>query len=343
MPSPATRRGISDMKNIRITRWYVLLVALAASSLAVSVQAADQADELTDIVFALDISNSMQSDNNFGKVRDRLIEFLQDEIDLDTNIVVVTFGEDARLVARQTIRNDADKAKVIAQLREMKANSPATYMAAGIDAALEQLRTLRREHPDRTGLLVMLTDGKNQPPGDIPPEQQLTFEKLHTKYAGLADFKPNKDWFFWYCFIGDAEKEVRDFAESMGGESKPVVGPWKFLKVRFNRGLVKLGDVSPGNWTVEYPTAADRRLGDLFSVSTRNPGQYDLQISNVILDDARPGERISVTPRTIRMDKREQPVVLQLNGRDIAPGEHHGRIIFARPARWSLFDRNNSR
>ena len=262
-----------------------VLIAATLGLLGGTVQAAGEAESVTDIVFALDVSLSMQEDNRFGKIRDRLIEFIQDEIDLDTNVAVVTFGEDARLVARQMVKNDADKAVLIAQLKQMKANAEGTYIAGGIDISLQELRTLRRQQTGRMGILVMLTDGKNEPPPNIPLDQQVTFQKLREKYANLADFKPTKDWFFWYCFIGDADKEVREFTESFGGESKPVTGPWKFLKVRFSRGLVKLSDVSPGDWTLEYPAAADRQLGDVLSVSTRNPGQYDLQISDVVLDE----------------------------------------------------------
>ena len=50
-----------------------------------------------------------------------------------------------------------------------------------------------------------------------------------------------------------------------------------------------------------------------------------------------------MAPQSIRMDKREQPVVLQLSGQNIVSGEHRGRIIFRAPARWSLSSRNNSR
>jgi hypothetical protein len=84
----------------------IALVTWALSAAGPFVHAAGEPDYVTDIVFALDISNSMQTDNNFGKVRDRLIEFIRDEIDLETNVAVITFGEDARLVAEATIKGD---------------------------------------------------------------------------------------------------------------------------------------------------------------------------------------------------------------------------------------------
>jgi len=215
----------------------------------------------------------------------------------------------------------------------MKADSGATYMAAGIDLSLKHLQELGQQHPDRSGMLIMLTDGKNQPPSKVPAEKQITFAQLREKYAGQADFQPGKDWFFWYCFIGQADAEVQAFAQSMQGESKPVTGPWKFLKVRFNRALLKLPDVQPGNWMLEYPTPADRQLGDALTVTTRNPGEYDLQISNIALDDAKADERVFVAPRSIRMNKPEQQVVLQLTAQNITPGEHRGRIIFRAPGK----------
>ena len=90
------------MGNGRSRTAILALFAAAALLLAGgTIRTAGDTEGVTDIVFALDISNSMQGGNNFGKVRDRLVEFIQDELDLETNVVVITFGLDARLVARQ--------------------------------------------------------------------------------------------------------------------------------------------------------------------------------------------------------------------------------------------------
>ena len=313
----------------------VFLCVVVATAIFVGRCASGQTlqEGLTDIVFALDVSASMQADGNFDKVRARLIEFIDDEVDLGTNISVIAFGEEARLVGRQAIKAKEDREALVARLRQMTAEAQATYMAAGIDLALAELSAMRQDHPDRSGMLVMLTDGKNQPPQHVATDQQMTFSKLREKYAHVADFLPGEDWFFWYCFIGSPDAEVRQFVESMAGESKPVTGPWKFLKVRFNRVVLRLPDVLPGTWQSDYPTEEDRTLGEQLVLSTKSPGDYILQISNVVLDDPQPNEQITVTPRSIKMDKAEQNVVLQFSGKNIAPGPHRGRILFRAPGK----------
>ncbi|KPJ69058.1 MAG: hypothetical protein AMS14_11825 [Planctomycetes bacterium DG_20] len=269
----------------------------------------------------------------FQKVRSRLIEFIRNEVDLGANIAVVTFGEGAALVARERIRTDADKARLIQRIEKMKADAQATYMAAGIDIAVQALRALAKEHPGRSRMLVLLTDGKNQPPRSVPPEHRLTFQKLLQSYKSLPGFKPGEDWFFWYCFIGKADEQTQKFVESMAGEPKAVTGPWRFRKVRFNRVVVNLGDVATGDWTAEFPSQADRKLGESLRATTRAPGEYQLQFSDVLLDEAGKGETITVSPRTVSMAKADQAVVLRLTARNVAAGERRGRIVIRSPGK----------
>lgn len=321
------------MKNRPRWQLWFLLTVMTVVSLVTSVWATSQEEGVTDIVFALDVSSSMRSNNNFGKVRDRLIEFIKSEVDLGAHLAVVTFGEEAKLVAKQQITTDADKAKLIKRIQKMKADARATYMAAGIDMGLQLLQTLAKEHPHRSRILILLTDGQNQPPRSVPPERRITFDKLRERYAKMLDFKQGKDWFFWYCFIGKPNKPVQEFVEAMGGESKPVTGRWRFLKVWFNRAIVDLGDVPTGDWTMEFPARDDRQLGELLLVTTQAPGEYKLELSDVILDDPGPNERVTVSPHSIRMDRLEQLVVLVLKGQNIVPGERRGRIVIRSPGK----------
>ena len=98
------------MGTLRDGRKDVWLAPLLAALLVSSTPATAQEEGTTDVVFALDVSASMQSRNNFGKVRDRLIEFIENEADLGGHIVVVTFGEKAELVASEKIESAADRA-----------------------------------------------------------------------------------------------------------------------------------------------------------------------------------------------------------------------------------------
>jgi len=334
------------MCSVRVSRIRLLAGILAVAFSAASAwaqapgeaAAAVQEEATTDITFALDVSGSMRTKEpdgttRFAKVRDRLIEFIRNEVDLGAQITVVTFGERVETVASTRIAAEADKRSLIAKLQKMTSEARATYMAAGIETSLQTLQALAKKHPARSRILVLLTDGKNEPPKGLDPARKVTFDKLIRRYNALADFKPGEDWFFWYCFIGKPAEEVRKFVEAMGGESKPVTGPWRFLKVRFNHAVVNLGTVSTGDWTVEFPSSADRKLGESLRAAARAAGDYDLVFADVILEGAAADERIVVSPRHLRMDRQEKPVVLKLAARNIAPGQRRGRIVIRSPGR----------
>ena len=310
----------------------VFLLTAVSVFLLVGTPAAEEKGS-TDIVFAIDISRSMLKNKNFGKVRARLIEFIQKEVGLGGHIAIVTFGNKAKLLADRQINSQKDKSALINTIKSMKANASHTYMASGIDVGLQSLRELSRKYTDSGRMLVLLTDGKNDPPKSIPEDRKLTFEKLREKYSTIADFKQGVNWFFWYCFIGKPDKDVQKFVESMGGESKPLTGRWRFYSVKFNRAVIKLGKVPSGYWTREFPTPADRQLGETFRATTRTPGQYTLEFSDVILDGPGKAEKVTVSPRAIPMKKKEQSIILKFDARNMGEGERRGRVMIRSPGK----------
>ena len=292
---------------------------------------AEQEEGTTDIVFALDVSGSMQHKNNFDKVCKALVEFIEKDVDLGAYVVLVTFGSEAKLIAKQQMTSDQDKAVLIKHISKLTAASNATYMTAGIDLSYQTLRSLATEHPNRSRVLVLLTDGQNQLPVTLDAGKAITFDRLRNQYAQAADFKGGKDWFLWYCYIGRPNTESREFAKSQGGQIIPIE-EMRFLKASFNRVLIKLGDVPAGDWTLTFPPDNERKLGEKLLAMTRTPAEFDLELSDVILDGpVRHGESITVSPRTIRMNQAEQSVVLTLQAQGITAGERRGRIVVRSP------------
>ncbi|NOZ20015.1 MAG: VWA domain-containing protein [Planctomycetes bacterium] len=320
------------MKKFGGIRVCTFLCVVVLAALAAGVRAAEE-EGTTDIVFALDISGSMNQQRRLETVRKRLCEFIENEIDVGANVTVITFGGSAKLVASRQIRSDADKAALVRKIRGIGVELGGTYMTGGIELALRHLEEFFKKSPTRSRILVLLTDGRNHPPLFPPRDQQATFQKLLDRYEKRPDFVPGQDWFFWYCFIGRPDREAQEFVERLQGEAKPVNEGWHFIKVRFNRVVVKLGTVPVGDWTREFPPKEDRAMGDKLMMTTRTPGDYELQLSDVILDDAGPEEKLTVSPKKIRMRQKQQSVVLKFTGRKIAPGTRHGRIVIRCPGK----------
>jgi hypothetical protein len=305
----------------------VLLLCLAFASPC----QAQQEEELTDIVFALDTSGSMTTDNHFGIVTAKLIEFVTQEVEAGTHVALITFGDAAQLVDQRELNEDKDRAELVARIRKLEPTSRSTHMTAGMELALKTLNELAAKHPKRNRIVVLLTDGEPE-----PKDQKPTFAELLTQYGKRPDFIPGQDWFFWYCFIGNADPAVRGFARALNGEEKPVTGAWQFIKIRFNRAVLKLGDLSTGDFQVEYPNAQDREAGESLQVETRVPGEYHLEFGEVFLADAVAGETLTVTPEQISMNKGSQSVVLTFRGHLVTTGERRARVAIRCPGKMAF-------
>jgi Mg-chelatase subunit ChlD len=167
-----------------LARW------IAALAFVWCAGAVAQEQRVTDIVLLIDTSASMKEvkvspgpkgTKTFDDVKARLKLYVDYGLTPGTNVVLITFSDDATVRERIFVRGEADKQKLRAAIDRLRPEG-ATYMAKGLQLGLEELNRLKKEFPDHYRLLFMMTDGMNEPPQTVPLQDQVTFDKLRERF-----------------------------------------------------------------------------------------------------------------------------------------------------------------
>lgn len=163
-----------------------------------------------DMVFLVDISKSM--DDIFSEVRRSLIDYVQKAL-VGDRIEIISFGEKTNLAVARSIQSTYDKEEIVKALERMHPSDYSTYIVAAVEHGLKELVKLKNEGSKNISYLILITDGKNNPPKYV--SNPMTFEKLLKSYSA---FKPGKDWFMYYITLRDFEdSETRRFVQQVGG------------------------------------------------------------------------------------------------------------------------------
>jgi hypothetical protein len=289
---------------------------------------------LTDIVLVIDVSGSMRELDvgdgrkiTFTELKRRLQEFLRAGLPLNSTVHVITFGDDARRHARVEVKDGRDRDKL---LRAVAGLEPGgwTYMARGLELALEDLADLKKRFPKHQRLLFLITDGKNEPPPHV--RDQVTFEDLRRRLRGRLQLKPGEDFWVWYAHFGDASPEVQQEINDWRPERKPFTGDWRIGRLSFNRTLLRLPPQLPGDWAQEFPCPADRARESLL-LEGYNCAGLEVRLGPVELPGLPAGARVEVKPARIRLTEAAQPVVLTFRGSRVPPGRYTGKVLLQAP------------
>ncbi|HOX37770.1 MAG TPA: VWA domain-containing protein [Candidatus Brocadiia bacterium] len=292
------------------------VVALVMLTTVLPVAAHDMGG--TDVAVVLDVSRSMRRHKNFKIARDRVIKFVEDAVDPGMNFVLVTFGESSQVVRQTQVGSEADKAEIIKALQELEPSERKTSTAIGIEAAAKALEALPSD-PNRKKLLILLTDGDDRPSSE---GEKVAFSGLTETYA--SHFGKDKNQVFWHCFLGDPDAEVADFASAASSSEKKIDGSWDYTKVAFTPHYLKLRPMPVGEWEIDLKEVLQ---GEDFKLKTPLPGEYEIELSDVQLENAQPGEKIEVSPKRMSLAEAEQGAVLKLKAVNLSPGEKTGIVI----------------
>lgn len=307
---------------------FALLVAFLSAPLAHA-----QDDALTDVVLVIDNSASMgwgipiglKQTITFETFQAKLRDFVNKGLPKNANVVLITFATNAKVAGSYSLAKAEEKRELLAAIDRMTP-AGATYLTKAFDLALTELETLKKQSPKRHRLLFLMTDGKQeQEPEDKSP--QLTFDQLRARLKSQLALKPTDDYTVWYAYFGDGDKEVRDFTEeSLKGKAMQFKGAWRLGTVQMNRPVIELATVRPDAqraWTQEFPSAANRELGDKIIVTGHNCANEKLEFEPAIPlpKDA----QLSIAPLVLK--DGEQQIYLEISGHRLPPGQYEGKVF----------------
>lgn len=341
-------------------RAWVLVVACVVGTWATACEppgGGARAQRITDIVIVLDVSGSMQDSGLIDRVKKELVKFLSPrDLELGANIVFIPFDTWAR---RENIRRfqyqaEQDIEKMRTYVRELRTGRD-THIEDALARAYEELTRLKSAYPQRHRLLMLWTDGENNP----PTERKKTFEDIRKEWSDKLLLTPHgpRDFYLWHVWLGaDPEKDDKASAtvratgnmlERGSGRRPTVVIPAKtglvMERVCVSPQRVDLGMVPGGDWSASWPDAAAQQRGErlvLRRTSTAAELAVQLKVSGL-----RDGQTLAVRERgassdgvlVLRVGLAEATPVLELRGTKFAPGTHEVELELSVPDRLVVF------
>jgi len=190
----------------------ILLSFLISAFSARLATASSSAETNQDIVFLIDISSSMR--DIFDDVKRAILDYSRQARPGD-NVVLISFGEKVSLRFRQKISSDKDVERIESELQNLEPTEYFTNITGALERGMEELRRLEQKNPDHRRTIVLMSDGKNNPPDDVA--RPMTFEEMLEQYPHLT--REGGSGFFYLSLGEDPDPQVMSFMEEAGGLS----------------------------------------------------------------------------------------------------------------------------
>ncbi|MCL2070567.1 MAG: VWA domain-containing protein [Treponema sp.] len=189
-----------------------LLLLVANISIFAQTQADSDADR-REVFVILDVSGSMNQQNRFTNVQDFLdTEIVDGLLREGDDFTLLTFGERVAERFSRTIRSEADRVSLKAELRGLRANEDFTDIGAAMERTAEIL-----ERPERAGtrrVILFITDGFNAPSWGSPFRGADI--SIDERFRNLGERISRGAWFFYVIGIG-GETAAEDVARLVPG------------------------------------------------------------------------------------------------------------------------------
>ena len=175
-----------------------------------------RAEKSQDTVFIVDVSSSMR--DIFDDVKGAILDYVGGARPGDS-VSLISFGKGASLKIRQEISSYKDIRTIERELADLEPTEYYTNISGAVERGMEELRLLERRYPDHARTVVLVSDGKNNPPDDA---DHLTFEEILAKYPDLT--QEGGSGFFYLSLGDDPDPEVVAFIEKVEGMSFDLGG-----------------------------------------------------------------------------------------------------------------------
>lgn len=150
-----------------------------------------------DLILIIDTSMSMRGVDGgadiYEEVQETCKELVRD-VGYGNSVTIVSFDTDAHVYPRVVIADNTDRERVYGQIDQIPANGKYTYTAKALESALNEANRLQERSQDYRQVVVILTDGKNDPPPGANGD--LDFADVTSPYKG-------KPWYVYYVQLGD--------------------------------------------------------------------------------------------------------------------------------------------
>ncbi|MBI5116621.1 VWA domain-containing protein [Candidatus Poribacteria bacterium] len=182
----------------------------AYSYAAQDIWPSSEEDSRLSIVFVIDVSTSMY--DILDGLKEALKEYVR-ELRTGDSIAIVTFGKYSKLHYRTTIRASSDVEKLLEFCDALSCPDEYTYIPHGLNTGVRELYRFFQENPNGRHMLVVMSDGRNNPPKDIDEKSVVTYDGIKNKF--FSKFEPGDNWYISYVALrGASDLELADFVQT---------------------------------------------------------------------------------------------------------------------------------
>jgi hypothetical protein len=167
-------------------------------------------DSRLSIVFVIDVSTSMY--DILDGLKEALKQYVK-ELKKGDSIAIVTFGKYSKLHYRTTIRASSDFEQLLKFCDALSCPDEYTYIPHGLNAGVRELYRFFQENPNGRHMLVVMSDGRNNPSKDIGAGSVVTYDGIKQEF--FSKFEPGDNWYISYVALrGASDLELTDFVQT---------------------------------------------------------------------------------------------------------------------------------
>ncbi len=191
-------------KISRVGMKWVLVVMLAAA-LPLCCSGKGKTEGNKDLILVLDTSMSMVgkgggAKNIFPEVKSSLTKFIS-KLDVGDSLTVMTFDSNVKTYPTVKIRHAEDKEIINNYIAMVEARGLWTHTMGMLKQVFEKAQSFQKASPSRQQVIVILTDGLDDPPPGMAGEK-FNLKDVGKTYSG-------NEWFIYLVNFGELQKNRR--------------------------------------------------------------------------------------------------------------------------------------
>lgn len=197
---------------------YMSRITLCALCLVLSIcLSCKNTHQPQDLIVVLDTSLSMTGHggkNILPQVKESLNSFI-DKMQSGDTFTFISFDSVVRVYPAVSVNDQNDRDILKKYISMVEANGPWTYTLEMLKAVLKSASDLEAKDPKRQRVIIILTDGLDDPPPEVRL-RQLSIKSISQPYQG-------KDWFIYFVNLGALKdsKVMEPIRHELAGSVSP--------------------------------------------------------------------------------------------------------------------------